>query len=71
MAVAHTGGQIATLCLLRLAMSKLLSVTVPSHVARTKSTDFPRLDMRGSRLVPRDCDIFETENLNESYIYAA
>src|SRR6478735_9208229 len=36
--------------------------------SRSNSTDFPRLGLRGSRLVLRDCSILKSQNPNKSSI---
>ena len=37
--------------------------------SRSNSTDFPRLDLRGSRVVPRDSGILKSENSHKSSVY--
>ena len=36
---------------------------------RSNSTDFPRLDLHRSRLIPRESDILKAENYNKRSVY--
>jgi hypothetical protein len=51
------------------ALRFLEGCCIDSMPASQRSTDFPRLDLRGSRLVPRDSGILKSENSDKSSVY--